>query len=172
MMRRGKHTYNLFIWLLTIFACVVLAGGTLGVVLWPRTQGSEIYQHYAKISNVKASFFKSYQVGDSVFIDVTMLESTDSAGWETLKNDFGIKPLDDIINQAINNGEDLISIKTMPKFHDGRFAHDSNEVKDVVAVSRKFHLVSVFHVKNNEEKNAVLFHNLDRNVHTKNINNK
>ncbi len=171
-MKNRKHTYNLSRWFLTIFACGVLVVGTLCVVLWPRPQGSEIYQHYKDTPNVKASFFKSYHIGDSVFVDVTMLESTDSAGWDTLKNDFGIKPLDDILNQAISNGEDLISIKMMPKFHDGGFQHDSNEVKDVVAVSRKYHSVSVFHVKNNEEKNAVLYHNLDRNVQTNNVKNK
>ena len=100
-----------------IFLAIVLVA--LVVRLWPRTipfdQCSDVYKRYAAVDGVEATFIKDYKVNDTVFVDVTLLEATDSVGWATLKKDFEVPPPPPIAKQLIDNGEDLIYIKLIPK---------------------------------------------------------
>ena len=73
-----------------IYLAVALAviGGTLAFRLWPRTvppeQTSELYVRYHGTPGVDATFIKDFRVNDTVSVDVTLLQATDSVGWETL----------------------------------------------------------------------------------------
>lgn len=73
---------------------LVIAGVAIGVRLWPRTvpdaQCGELYEKYAKVEGIGATFIKDYRVNDSVTVDVTVLEATDSVGWQELRTDFKI----------------------------------------------------------------------------------
>lgn len=75
-----------------IFLAIVLVA--LAVRLWPRTvpfdQCSDVYKKYAKMDGVDATFIKDYKVNDTVFVDVTLLEVTDTNVWEVLCKDFDI----------------------------------------------------------------------------------
>lgn len=81
-------------WPVTLTVCLLIVLGTLTVKLWPRTvpfeQCSEIYKKYANVEKVKASFIKDFKVNDTVFVDVTLLETKDTALWDSLCKDFGI----------------------------------------------------------------------------------
>lgn len=81
-------------WPVTLTVCLLIVLGTLTVKLWPRTvpfdQCSDVYKRYAKMDGVDATFIKDYKVNDSVFVDVTLLETKDTALWENLCKDFGI----------------------------------------------------------------------------------
>ena len=98
-------------WPVTLTVCLLIVLGTLTVKLWPRTvpfdQCSEIYKKYANVEKVKASFIKDFKVNDTVFVDVTLLEATDSMGWATLKKDFEIPNPSPDFQQRIDSGKDL-----------------------------------------------------------------
>lgn len=146
-----------------IFLAIVLVA--LAVRLWPRTvpfdQCSDLYKHYANVEGIDATFIKDYKVNDTVFVDVTLLEATDSVIWTTLKKDFDVPNPSPNFQQFIDNGEDLIYVKLIPKSTttDTILTPYPN---DVLAISHLKRTLTVFHVKNDVEKHAVEYHNFDK----------
>ena len=59
--------------------------------LFPSDEVSEVYTRYADDESIDASFIKGYRVNDTLFVDVTLLQAKDSAGWERLLNDFHLE---------------------------------------------------------------------------------
>lgn len=146
-------------WPITILICLLLLGGGAVVIFWPRTvpfeQCSEIYQKYANVEKVKASFIKDFKVNDTVFVDVTLLEAIDSTGWDILKRDFEVASLPPELQQLVDNGEDLVFTKSIPKSEMDK----SDFPNDLLAISHMIHTVTVFHINSEIEKYAVLNHN-------------
>ncbi len=146
-----------------IFLAIVLVA--LAVRLWPRTvpfdQCSDVYKRYAAVDGVVATFIKDYKVNDTVFVDATLLEAKDSAVWVMLKNDFEVPHPGPIAQQFIDNGEDLIGVKIIPKSS----ASDTILTpypNDVLAISYLNHTLTIFHIKKDVEKHAVKYHNFDK----------
>ena len=81
--------------LLTVIIILAMVLLALAVRLWPRTvpytQCSDLYKRYAAVDDIDATFIKGYQVNDTLFVDVTLLQAKDSAGWERLLNDFHLE---------------------------------------------------------------------------------
>ena len=151
-----------------IFFAIVLVA--LAVRLWPRTipfdQCSDLYKRYAAVDGVDATFIKDYKVNDSVFVDVTLLEATDSAGWATLKKDFEVPPPPPVAKKFIDNGEDLIGVKLIPK----STASDpilNSYPNDVLAISHLNRTLTVFHTKNEDEAHTVVHYNFDKSTNPK-----
>lgn len=146
-----------------IFLAIVLVA--LAVRLWPRTvpfdQCSDVYKRYAAVDGVDATFIKDYKVNDTVFVDVTLLEATDSAGWTTLKKDFEVPNPSPNVQQFIDNGEDLIYVKLIPKSTTTDTLLNSYP-NNVLAISHLNRTLTVFHIKNKEELNAVRHYNYDK----------
>lgn len=146
-------------WPITILICLLLLGGGAVVIFWPRTvpfeQCSEIYQKYANVEKVKASFIKDFKVNDTVFVDVTLLEAIDSTGWDILKRDFEVASLPPELQQLVDNGEDLVFTKSIPKSEMDK----SDFPNDLLAISHMIHTVTVFHINSEIEKYAILNHN-------------
>ena len=146
-----------------IFLAVL--GVALAVRLWPRTvpfdQCSDLYKQYADMEGIDATFIKDYKVNDTVFVDVTLLEATDSVGWVTLKKDFDIVDITPELQQFIDNGENLIFTKLIPKssFSDTTSCPYKD---DLLAISFLTKTLTVFHIKNKEELNAVRHYNYDK----------
>ena len=138
-------------WPVTLTVCLLIVLGTLTVKLWPRTvpfdQCSEIYKKYANVEKVKASFIKDYKVNDSVFVDVTLLEAIDSVGWDILKKDFELPALPPELQQLVDNGEDLVFTKSIPKSEIDK----SDFPNDLLAISHMTHIVTVFHINSDIE---------------------
>ena len=152
-----------------IFLAIVLVA--LAVRLWPRTipfdQCSDVYKRYAAVDGVDATFIKDYKVNDTVFVDVTLLETTDSVRWTTLKKDFEVPDPSPDLQQFIDSGEDLIFVKLIPK----TTASDTilnPYPNDVLAISPLNRTLTIFHIANDSEKHAVLFHNLDKSTNRDN----
>lgn len=146
-------------WTITILICLLLLGGGAVVIFWPRTvpfeQCSEIYQKYANVEKVKASFIKDFKVNDTVFVDVTLLEAIDSTGWDILKTDFKVPPPPLELQPLIDNGEDLLFTKHIPKY----IANTSAFPYDLLVISHLTHTLTVIHINSEIEKYAVLNHN-------------
>lgn len=146
-------------WPITILICLLLLGGGAVVIFWPRTvpfeQCSEIYQKYANVEKVKASFIKDFKVNDTVFVDVTLLEAIDSVGWDILKTDFKVPPHPLELQPLIDNGEDLLFTKHIPKY----LANTSAFPYDLLVISHLTHTLTVFHINSDIEKHAIFNHN-------------
>jgi len=152
-------------WIITILVCLLLLGGGGTVLLLPQVvpfdQCSDVYKRYAKMDGVDATFIKDYKINDTVFVDVTLLEATDSVGWATLKKDFDIPNPSPDFQQLIDSGKDMIGVKNIPK----SIAVDntSNEYpNNLLAISYLNHTLTFFHINNDVEKHAVKYHNFDK----------
>ena len=142
-------------WLITVIVCLLLLGGGAVILLTPQvvpySQCSDVYKRYAEVEGVDATFIKDYKVNDTLRVDVTVLQATDSAGWERLRDDFGLQPPPPDIQAKMEQGKDLVSLKKVSE-------------TEVAAYSRLKRSVSIFHVRNGEEKHAIMYHNLDNNM--------
>ena len=151
-----------------IVVCLLIVIVTLAVKLWPRTvpfdQCSAIYRHYAGIEGVDASFIKDFRVNDSVFIDVTLLEAKDSAGWATLMHDFAVPEPNAELQAFIDNGEDLIFSQALTPSHYPISIPSDSILFGVLATSYYAHTLTIIHAKDEEEVLPVLHYNYQESV--------
>lgn len=111
---------------------------------------------YKDVEGIDASFVKDFPVDDTLAVDVTTLQATDSVGWETLKKDFHAFPLPENNQKKIDQGIDVISIHLAPKT-DPTLPMDTTDLlnNNVVAISRLHQTVSIFNVTTRAEMDAV-----------------
>jgi hypothetical protein len=146
-----------------IFLAIVLVA--LAVRLWPRTvpfdQCSDLYKQYVAVEGINATYIKDYKVNDTVFVDVTLLEATDSM-WHTLMKDFNIPTPDSDLQQFIDAGENLVVTKLVDKTHYSRPAAPCSSNCEIMAISYTTHSISVFHTVDAGERHDILYFNLDK----------
>ncbi len=147
--------------LLIVFLSSLLAVAAVAVVRWwprlfPSGEVSELYRHYEHSEHIRASFIKGFPVDDTLRVDVTLLQSTDSAGWEVLKKDFNIKEFPSHVTDPIDSGKDIVSVKLTSKDHPGQ-PMDTSDIlnNNVMAISRLRHTISLFEVHTEAEIDAV-----------------
>jgi len=152
-------------WLITILFCLLLLGGGGAVLLLPQvvpfSQCSDLYKQYVAVEGINATYIKDYKVNDTVFVDVTLLEATDSM-WHTLMKDFNIPTPDSDLQQFIDAGENLVVTKLVDKTHYSRPAAPCSSNCEIMAISYTTHSISVFHTVDAGERHAILYFNLDK----------
>ena len=152
-------------WIITLLVCLLIVGSGAGVLLWPRTvplaQCSEVYRLYVNNPSIRASFIKDFRINDTVSVDVTLLEATDSVGWATLKKDFEVLDPSPELQQLIDNGKDLVYLKLIPKASTVGPSPNTYP-NDLLAVSHVNRTLNVFHVRNTTEDLAVRHYNYDK----------
>lgn len=149
-----KHHY--------ITLAIVLVGLAVSAsfFLFPRQLSPEEcsaeFLRYKDVDGIDASFVKDFPVDDTLAVDVTTLQATDSVGWETLKKDFHAFPLPENNQKKIDQGIDVISIHLAPKT-DPTLPMDTTDLlnNNVVAISRLHQTVSIFNVTTRAEMDAV-----------------
>lgn len=114
----------------------------------PWEECSEVYRRYATTDGIRASYIKDYRVNDTITLNVTLLEATDSAGWDTLCNSFNNHPAGYSI-EALNNGIDVLALLL------GNTRHDCGMTDNEVAVASFIN------------EYICIFHNLDSNYRNK-----
>ena len=155
--RSGKKRFNKrrFWLVITILAVVEALAFCLAMqwkYLFPSREVSELYTNYEKVEDIDVSFIKDFQVNDTIAVDVTLLEATNSAGWKQLTEDFDIIEAEDlppderdIFNALYGNS---ISMKrAMP----GKYNQipDTNLWNDdVIACELSEKRITVFHTAN------------------------
>lgn len=92
-MIRSRHIRRFWLWV-GIGLLIELAVLTL----WKRTywlfhsnEVSEYYTRYAGADGINAAFVKDYRINDTLLLDVTVLEVTDSAVWEQTCAELGLR---------------------------------------------------------------------------------
>ena len=162
-MKSQHNTKQLSSWPFVLALCLLIVIGTLIVKLWPRTvpfdQCSPLYEHYADVEGVDASFIKDFRVNDTVFVDVTLLEAKDSAGWAMLKHDFSVPELNDEWQAYIDAGEDLIFSQILTPSHYPISVLSDTILFDILATSYYSHTLVIFHGKNEKDIRPVFRHN-------------
>ena len=82
-------------WLINSLIIILIVGGALMCLHFSRTvpweKCSEVYKKYSRVEGVRATYVKDYRVNDTLTVGVTLLEATDSAGWEYLLEAFNEK---------------------------------------------------------------------------------
>lgn len=148
-------------WLITILVCLLILGGGGAVLLLPQVvpfdQCSDVYKRYADMDGVNATFIKDYKVNDSVYVNVTLLQSKTDSAWLTLVQDFNIVFPDDATLPTDTNS---VSFWFAP--HDNyKLPMDTIFLNnDIVAVSTYKHIVSIFHIDNESQFNAIVYHQI------------
>jgi hypothetical protein len=151
---------------ISVAVCLVVAALVLVVKYHPRTvpveECSQIYRDYADNPHIAVAFIKDIPVNDTLRVDVTTLQATDSLGWETLKNEFHIISLSDNIQRKIEQGIDRVSTRIVSKT-DPTLPMDTSELlnNNVIAISRLHRTVSVFYIKAEAEIDAILYNQLN-----------
>ena len=157
----NKKRFWLIIAILALVEALVCYIAIQWKYIFTSNEVSEIYARYEKVEGIDVSFVKDYKVNDTVFVDATLLEAKDSAVWVMLKNDFEVPNPGPIAQQFIDNGEDLIGVKLIPK----SIAVDTTSKEypnNLLAISYLNHTLTIFHIKNDVEKHAVKYHNFDK----------
>lgn len=139
--------------------CLLLAVA-LGIItliqrwsrIFPSHETSELYSRYENVDGVEASFVKDFRVNDTIAVDVTMLEATDSAGWKRLKEDFDIIEAEDLppeereIFNTYYNQSVALKLARPGKYNQIQDTNVRNN--DIVACERAEKRVCVFHTAN------------------------
>ena len=139
--------------LITLLLFVIAIGGALAWKYWPRTvpweECSELYRHYAHADGIQAAYLHNYKVNDTLTIDATLLEATDSISWSSLKNNFKINNPSDQGKQAMARGEDNLEI--------GKLDIDNDLYKyDICVASHRDRYIAIFHTSDQSQKDIIM----------------
>ena len=74
---------------------------------FPTHAVSEYYTRYAGAEGINAAFVKDYRVNDTLLLDVTVLEVTDSAVWEQVCDDLHLLTTEYIMTQVPEEYRDM-----------------------------------------------------------------
>lgn len=84
-------------WFITLLLGLSLTAGVVAAVCFPRGVPADecgaAYTAYAGRTGFKTSFIKDYRLGDSLTVDVTMIEAVNDSAWTILEKDFAIPPI-------------------------------------------------------------------------------
>lgn len=149
-------------WPFTLCVCLLIVGVTAAVFFRPGKAGSDVYRQYVGVPGIKATYFESFPINDTLSVKVTLLEAVDSTGWRILCNDFNISLLAPELQNKIDSGKDLVVSRQVNRF-DYRASVDSTcDNVELLAVSYLKRSVCIFHVTNSSEIHAVFYHNFDK----------
>ena len=145
-----------------IFALVVVTAILMGLAVRyvpsvvPYWQCSEVYKRYKDVEGIKASYVKNYPLNDTLTIGVTLLEATDSAGWEVLQRDFELIPLPPEALAFFDTNSVNLCLASKDDYCKGKDSIILNN--DVIAVSYYRQQVSVFSIVTEKQLDAISEH--------------
>ena len=157
-----------------LFVTVVvamLAWGYLARVV-PYWQCSEVYKRYSRVEGVRATYVKDYRINDTLTVAVTLLEATDSAGWNYLLEQLNISPEMQIVMKQmdVNSWQ---SPRGKPETRaitkgDGRDTNLTENDIEICACSFSRFQMCVFHTRSKNEIDAVDNYNYDYMINNSN----
>lgn len=160
----NKKRFWTVIVIIAVIEVLVIALVQQWKYIFPINEVSPLYEHYAAIAGIDATFIKDFRVNDSVFIDVTLLEAKDSANWAMLKRDFAVPELDSKICQHIYNKKELIFSQPLTLSHYPINIPSDTIIFDELAISYYSHTLTIFHAKNEKEILELCIHNLNESI--------
>lgn len=131
--------------------------------IFPSADVNKLYIRYENVEGVNVSYVKKFKINDTVIVDVTILEATDSVAWATLKNDFATLEPTPSTQEDIDSGKDIIYVKLIPKSISTDSTTDSYPM-DVLAISHLNRTLTIFHVNNEAESYIIRNYNYDKSI--------
>ena len=114
---------------------------------------SELYTRYENVEGIDVSFIKDYKVNDTVFVDVTVLEATDSTGWSVLQKEF---KLSGYHSNEHNEATKDITYRYAPKNEYSQCTDTTNILNnDCVATNYTDNIICVFHIVDEKSRIAI-----------------
>lgn len=126
--------------------------------IFPSGEVSDLYLRYENVEGVEASFVKNYKVNDTIAVDVTLLEATDSAGWARMKEDFGIIGLEDLSTEEREMLRPLDSKRFIMRLSPGKdykIQYTNRSKNDIVTYIKSEKKVCIFHTANSADKHDI-----------------
>ena len=159
-------------WLTTILAALVVALGVAAWLCWPRAlpeeECSAAYRQWADVEGVEATFIRGYRVNDTLTIDATLLQATDSAGWDSLESYYEFLPtLSNNDQAALADGRDLIKIFININ---GNKKHLSEN--EILVASLRDKYTCIFHMNNISERDRLFDPIMDKIFNSLKVNEK
>ena len=160
--------------LIDVLIIVAIAGGVQAVRYLPGVvpywQSSEVYKQFSKVEGVRSTFVKDFPVNDTLRVSVTLLEAADSAGWEYLKQKFYMSASTIKLAEA-NPMLDIWEWQIVKGHPETRYVSsgdkDGDTVKtEIVSTSFSKQEVCIFHIRNEQEWDAVVRYRLRLNCKT------
>ena len=145
-----------------IFALVVVTAILVGLAVRyvpsvvPYWQCSEVYKRYKDVEGIKASYVKNFPLNDTLTVGVTLLEATDSAGWEVLQRDFELIPLPPEVLAFLDTNSVDLWLASKDDYCKGKDSIILNN--DIIAVSYYRQKVSVFSIVTEKQIDAIFEH--------------
>lgn len=125
--------------------------------LFPSHEVSEIYTRYENVEGIDVSFIKDFQVNDTVFVDVTVLEATTDSAWSILKADYGVPQLTPQTKSLMEKGSPCIAFCKLPELEKNNSPSDSKYTNDntLVIAMHNDSTIYVFYSKTRDHKHAI-----------------
>lgn len=154
----------LIIQVFLVFLAVVAVA--VAVRLWPRTIAfedcSEVYQRYAGVEGVEASFIKGFPLNDTVAVDVTLLIVTTDSAWQVITKDFNITPPpQEVLNIASGKS---VFFWSAPK-KDYSMPKDSVMTNnDEISCDWNLRMIGIFHTETEEQIKSIRYYNYNKSI--------
>lgn len=147
----------------TLLVCLLAVGGAVLVKRCPRTvpleECSELYRRYSGAEGLEVSFVQGYRLNDSVRVDVTLLQATDSAAWSILQDSLGYARLAPEDREYLMKHKG-IRMKLIPK---GYLDNPMDSVflnNDLVAIDGTNRVIGIFNLTDSNQYNAIIRKNI------------
>ena len=121
---------------------------------------SELYRTYKDTPGIDATFIKDFHVNDTVSVDVTLLQATDSAGWETLLSNVRMTK-DTEEHFKILKNKKAVSSQSFPKGHLGLPPDPVFINNDLLTIDWAEHSLAIFHITERKQLEAIISYHLD-----------
>ena len=156
-MIRSRHIRRFWLWV-GIGLLIELAVLTLWKrPYWFFSQGevSEYYTRYAGTPGINAAFVKDYRVNDSLRLDVTVLEVTDSAVWEQTCEELHLLTTAQI-------PAEFRHLYFTPNNFESYIVKDTVEHRQTVFIYTRYtRTICIFHNVTDEQYDAIMAKNID-----------
>ncbi|MCR4828745.1 MAG: hypothetical protein K5864_04705 [Bacteroidales bacterium] len=152
----NRKTRRFWLWM-----GVILLAEVAAITLWcqrrdrvPADEASVAYTRYAGRDDMNVVFFKDFHLNDSIFVDVTLLQSLDSASWATLVYDFHLDYLHPF--EPFDTLNERVGIKYAPRGDYRAKMDTANKFNnDLIAISINRRSVMVFRIENKQQDDAI-----------------
>jgi hypothetical protein len=160
-------TLRKILWLLL---AAVSVGAAVHLVACHRQQSTSpldgLYARYSQCDGLTAALVRGKGIpcdnGDSIRVDLLMLSADDGDAWQRLRDDFGIPEPLPPMQQRIDQGSDIVSVRRI----------DDNQAvgANIRVASYLNHQVSIINAASDADIDLVRHHSMEMNINqTKNI---
>lgn len=166
-MIRSRHIRRFWLWvgIGLLIELTVLTLWKRPYWFFPSDEVSEYYTRYAGTPGINAAFVKDYRINDTLLLDVTVLEVTDSAVWDPVCAELGLMTNEWIMT---NESEEFRDVWFDPSGFESYVLFDTLDVdgkptplQTVFIYTRYNRTICIFHHVTYEQYDAIMLKNID-----------